>query len=85
MAFTVAKRILEKEFPNSVNIGINAADFEYHEPVVKHRDPIEAQPIVVSAKADVEKGKSIPNSMIPPKIYGIAMRLYSIKIPRLGC
>lgn len=57
MAFTVAKRI-EKGLPNSANIGINVADFEYYEPVVKHRNPIEAQPIVVRAEADLEKGQA---------------------------
>ncbi|CAO2648112.1 Nn.00g090340.m01.CDS01 [Neocucurbitaria sp. VM-36] len=55
MAFTVAKRILDKGLPNLVNIGINIADFEYHEPVVKHHNPVEAQPIVVSVEADLEK------------------------------
>jgi iterative type I PKS product template protein len=58
MAFTVAKRILEKGLPNSANIGINVTDFEYHEPVVRHHNPIEAQPIVVSAEADLEKGQA---------------------------
>lgn len=58
MAFTVAKRILDKGFPNPANIGINVADFEYHEPVVRHRNPTEAQPIVVSAEADLEKGQA---------------------------
>ncbi|KAM3151677.1 Non-reducing polyketide synthase PKS19 [Botrytis cinerea] len=55
MAFTVAKRILDKGIPNSSNIGINVTDFEYHEPVVKHYNPTEAQTIVVSAEADLEK------------------------------
>jgi iterative type I PKS product template protein len=58
MAFTVAKRILDKGLPNSANIGINVADFEYHEPVVKHHNPTEAQPIVVSVEADLEKGQA---------------------------
>ncbi|THV49725.1 hypothetical protein BGAL_0182g00180 [Botrytis galanthina] len=55
MAFTVAKRILDKGIPNSSNIGINVTDFEYHEPVVKHYSPTKAQPIVVSAEADLGK------------------------------
>jgi iterative type I PKS product template protein len=58
MAFTVAKRILDKGLPNSANVGINVVDFEYHEPVVKHHKPIEAQPIVVDAEADFEKGQA---------------------------
>ena len=58
MAFTVAKRILEKGLPKSANIGINVADFEYHEPVVKHHNPVEAQPIVVSAEADLKIGQA---------------------------
>ncbi|KAK7181155.1 beta-ketoacyl synthase domain-containing protein [Paraphaeosphaeria sporulosa] len=58
MAFTVAKRILDKGIPASSNIGINVADFEYHEPVVKHYNPTEAQPIVVSAEADLQKGQA---------------------------
>ena len=58
MAFTVAKRILEKGLPNSANIGINVADFEYHQPVVKHHNPVEAQPIVVSAEADLKIGQA---------------------------
>ncbi|KAH7389900.1 hypothetical protein BKA66DRAFT_510909 [Pyrenochaeta sp. MPI-SDFR-AT-0127] len=58
MAFTIAKRILDKGLPNSVSIGINIANFEYHEPVVKHHNPFESQPIVVSAKADLEKKKA---------------------------
>jgi iterative type I PKS product template protein len=57
MAFTVAKRILDKALPNSANVGINISDFEYHEPVVKHHKPTEPQPIVVSAEADLEKGQ----------------------------
>lgn len=67
MAFTVATRILEKGLPNSANIGINIADFEYHEPVVKHRIPIEAQPIVVSAEADLEKGQALIKWYNPAK------------------
>ncbi|KAJ8068140.1 hypothetical protein OCU04_003711 [Sclerotinia nivalis] len=59
MAFTVAKHILEKGLPSSANIGMNVANFDYHEPVVKHRNPIEAQSIVVSVEADLKKGKPI--------------------------
>ena len=58
MAFTIAKRILDKGLSDSVNIGINVADFEYHEPVVKHHNPVEAQPIIVSAEADLENKKA---------------------------
>lgn len=58
MAFTVAKRILDKGLPKSANTGINVSDFEYHEPVVKHYNPTEAQLIVVSAEADLEKGQA---------------------------
>lgn len=57
MAFAAAKRILEKGLPNSANIGINVANFEYHEPVVKHCSLVEAQPIIMSAEADLEKEK----------------------------
>ncbi|OKL58380.1 hypothetical protein UA08_06070 [Talaromyces atroroseus] len=55
IAFTVAQRILDKGLLRSANIGINVADFEYREPMVKHHNPIETQPIVGSAEADLGK------------------------------
>nr|AOO87098.1 polyketide synthase [Alternaria alternantherae] len=55
MAFTLAKRISDKSFATAVSFGINVADFEYHEPVVKLIDTSKPQPILVSAEADLEK------------------------------
>ena len=55
MAFTVAKRIADKGIPNSAEVGINIAEFEYHEPVVKRFNSLESQRIIVSVEADFEK------------------------------
>ncbi|KAH3903772.1 non-reducing polyketide synthase PKS19-like protein [Parastagonospora nodorum] len=55
MAFTLAKRVSDKSFASAVSFGINVADFEYHEPVVKLINTSEPQPILVSAEADLEK------------------------------
>ena len=55
MAYTLAKRISDKSFPSSVSLGINVADFEYHEPVVKRINTSDPQPIQVAAEADLEK------------------------------
>ncbi|CAN9410790.1 unnamed protein product [Alternaria alternata] len=55
MAFTLAKRISDKSFATAVSFGINVADFEYHEPVVKLIDTSKPQPILVSAEADLDK------------------------------
>ncbi|KAK8022126.1 polyketide synthase [Apiospora rasikravindrae] len=58
MAFTMARRIQEKGFPAELGgMGINVANFEYHDPVVKHHQPIDPQPIVVNAEADLEKNE----------------------------
>jgi iterative type I PKS product template protein len=55
MAFTLAKRVSDRSFASAVSFGINVADFEYHEPVVKLIDTSKPQPILVSAEADLEK------------------------------
>jgi iterative type I PKS product template protein len=55
MAFTLAKRISDKSFTSAVPYGINVADFEYHEPVVKLINTSEPQPVLVSAEADLDK------------------------------
>lgn len=55
MAFTLAKRISDKSFATAVSFGINVANFEYHEPVVKLIDTSQPQPILVSAEADLDK------------------------------
>ncbi|KAI3322973.1 polyketide synthase [Xylariaceae sp. AK1471] len=55
MAYTLAKRILDKSFASSTSLGINVADFEYHEPIVKLQNTNEAQPIFVTAEADLDK------------------------------
>ena len=55
MAYTLASRICNQSFPSSASLGINVADFEYHEPVVKQRSTSNAQPILVAAEADLDK------------------------------
>ncbi|KAK8108545.1 polyketide synthase [Apiospora sp. TS-2023a] len=54
MAFTMAKRIQDKTADLS-GMGINVANFEYHDPVVKHHEPIDAHPILVNAEADLDR------------------------------
>ena len=36
-------------------MGINVANFEYHDPVVKHDNPVDPHPILVNAEADLDK------------------------------
>lgn len=67
MAFTLAKRIRDQSFPTSASLGINIADFEYHEPVVKRKDTSIAQPIVVSAEADLDKMEAHVKWLNPAK------------------
>ena len=55
MAFTLARRICDKTFLSSASLGINVADFEYHDPVVKQRNTSDAQPILITADADLDK------------------------------
>ncbi|ORY56609.1 polyketide synthase [Pseudomassariella vexata] len=55
MAFTLASRIISQMLPGSASLGINIADFEYHEPVVKLQRTSDAQPILVAAEADLDK------------------------------
>ena len=55
MGFTLAKRIYNQSFSELTATGINVADFEYHEPVVKQRRTQDAQPIHVTAEADLDK------------------------------
>lgn len=55
MAFTLAERIKSQSLPNSASLGLNVADFEYHEPVVKRIKTGDAQPIHITAEADLDK------------------------------
>ncbi|KUL83736.1 hypothetical protein ZTR_08641 [Talaromyces verruculosus] len=57
MAFTLAKRIFDQSHSSSLPTGINIADFEYHEPVVKRQNTSEVQPIVIAAEADLTKNE----------------------------
>jgi len=58
MAFTLAQRIQDKAFSLKFSgMGINVANFEYHDPVVKHPNPVDPQPILVNAEANLEKGE----------------------------
>lgn len=58
MAFTMAQRIQEKGFSSTFSgMGINVAQFEYHDPVVKIANPLDAHPILVNAEANLEKGE----------------------------
>ncbi|KAK4077567.1 hypothetical protein Purlil1_12329 [Purpureocillium lilacinum] len=55
MAFTLAKRIYNQSCPGLAQTGINVADFEYHEPVVKQRSTQNPQHVRVTAEADLDK------------------------------
>ncbi|KAI9694091.1 MAG: Type I Iterative PKS [Bathelium mastoideum] len=55
MAYTLASRIHDQSFLKSAAIGINVADFEYHEPVVKQRSTSDAQSIIVAVEAYRDK------------------------------
>ncbi|KAI0184872.1 hypothetical protein EV127DRAFT_503982 [Xylaria flabelliformis] len=58
MAFTLAKRIQEKAFSSTSNrVGINVANFEYHDPVVKDTNSLDPHPILVNAEANLETGE----------------------------
>ncbi|KAJ0114312.1 hypothetical protein J7T55_010701 [Diaporthe amygdali] len=58
MAFTMAQRIQEKGFSSTFSgMGINVAKFEYHDPVMKIANPLDAHPILVNAEANLEKGE----------------------------
>ncbi|KAK6822561.1 type I iterative polyketide synthase [Apiospora arundinis] len=58
MAFTMARRIQERGFPSELSgMGINVANFEYHDPVVKHDNPVDPHPILVNAEADLDKNE----------------------------
>ncbi|TRX88798.1 hypothetical protein FHL15_010257 [Xylaria flabelliformis] len=58
MAFTLAKRIQEKAFSSTSNrVGINVANFEYHDPVVKDSNSLDPHPILVNAEANLETGE----------------------------
>ncbi|KAI1747525.1 hypothetical protein F4782DRAFT_552028 [Xylaria castorea] len=58
MAFTLAQRIQQKAFSlTSSRIGINVANFEYHDPVVKDANSLDPHPILVNAEANLEKGE----------------------------
>ncbi|KAK7938118.1 polyketide synthase [Apiospora aurea] len=56
MAFTMARRIQERGFSAELSgLGINVANFEYHDPVVKHAQPTHPHPILVNAEADLDQ------------------------------
>ena len=56
MAFTMAKRIQDKAFAAGLGgLGINVANFEYHDPVVKPAEPVAPHPILVNAEADLDR------------------------------
>lgn len=58
MAFTLAKRIQEKAPASTVsNMGVNVANFEYHDPVVKNLIPLDPHPILIKAEGDLDKGE----------------------------
>ena len=58
MAFTLAQRIQEKAFSSTFSgKGINVANFEYHDPVVKDANALDPHPILVNAEANLEKGE----------------------------
>ncbi|KXG50019.1 Acyl transferase/acyl hydrolase/lysophospholipase [Penicillium griseofulvum] len=58
MAFTLAKRIQEKAVPSTFSgMGINVANFEYHDPVVQDPTSVDPHPILVNAEANLEKGE----------------------------
>ncbi|CAG8908670.1 unnamed protein product [Penicillium egyptiacum] len=58
MAFTMAQRIQEKGFSSKFSgMGINVADFEYHDPVVRDANSLDPHPILVNAEANLEKGE----------------------------
>ncbi|KAI0805695.1 hypothetical protein GGR55DRAFT_269803 [Xylaria sp. FL0064] len=53
MAYTLAKRIVFKQQLDSSTIGLNIADFSYHEPVVKLQNTANTQLISITAEADL--------------------------------
>ncbi|KAK2598900.1 hypothetical protein QQS21_005642 [Conoideocrella luteorostrata] len=58
MAFTLAQRIQEKAFSSKFSgMGINVANFEYHNPVVKDTNHNNPQPILVNAEANSGNGE----------------------------
>ncbi|KAL9625057.1 MAG: hypothetical protein Q9160_000786 [Pyrenula sp. 1 TL-2023] len=57
MAYALARRICDQSSLSSGSLGMNVANFEYHEPVVKRRSTSDAQPILIDADADLDKMK----------------------------
>jgi monodictyphenone polyketide synthase len=58
MSFTLAQRIQEKAFSSTFSgMGINVANFEYHDPVVRDANSLDPHPILVNAEANLEKGE----------------------------
>lgn len=56
MAFSTAQRIQDRAFSSEfVGMGINVANFEYHDPVVKDPNPFHPYPIFIDAQASLEK------------------------------
>lgn len=57
MAFTMAQRIQDRAFSSEfAGMGINLANFEYHDPVVKDPNPVHPHPIIINAEASLERG-----------------------------
>ncbi|KAI0459063.1 polyketide synthase [Xylaria acuta] len=57
MAYTLAKRILDKSRLDYPTVGLNVANFEYHEPVVRLQNTNVAQPISMTAEIELDKDK----------------------------
>lgn len=56
MAFSTAQRIQDRAFSSElVGMGINVANFEYHDPVVNDPNPFHPYPIFIDAQASLEK------------------------------
>jgi iterative type I PKS product template protein len=58
MAFTLARRIQNEAFGSKFSgMGINVANFEYHDPVVPHPNSSDPHAILVNAEASLENGE----------------------------
>lgn len=57
MAFSLAQRIQDRASSSEfAGMGINLANFEYHDPVVKDTNPVHPHPIVINAEASLGEG-----------------------------
>ncbi|KAJ5318487.1 hypothetical protein N7476_004931 [Penicillium atrosanguineum] len=58
MAFMLAQRIQEKACSSKISkMGINVANFEYHDPVVRDPLSLDPHPILVNAEANLQNGE----------------------------